>query len=57
VEEIIKLRTALAVTSNSSETLVLTKSTRHRIPENVILDSHRRENLKSYKKLKIVRGI
>jgi hypothetical protein len=32
----------------SSETLVLTRATRRRIPEDTIPHSHRRENLKSY---------
>jgi hypothetical protein len=33
---------------NSSETTVLTRATRRDIPEDDILHSHRRENLKSY---------
>jgi hypothetical protein len=32
----------------SSETLVLTRATRRNNPEDTILHSHRRENLKSY---------
>jgi hypothetical protein len=32
----------------SSETLAHTRSTRRHIPEDAILHSHRRENLKSY---------
>jgi hypothetical protein len=34
---------------SSFETLVLTRATRRNIPEDTILYSHRRENLKSYK--------
>jgi hypothetical protein len=39
----------------SYETSVLTRATRRNIPEDTILHSHRRENLKSYTSLSLVR--
>jgi hypothetical protein len=37
----------------SSETSVLTRATRRNNPEDTILHSHRRENLKSYEELRV----
>jgi hypothetical protein len=40
------VRTDVSEVLSSSETLVLTRLTRRNIPEDVIIRSHRRENLK-----------
>jgi hypothetical protein len=42
---------------SSSETSVLTRATRRSIPEDIILHSHRRENLKSYKNTLVSSGL
>jgi hypothetical protein len=41
---------------SSSETSVLTRATLRNIPEDTILHSHRRENLKSYKIVRFARN-
>jgi hypothetical protein len=43
------VRTDISEELSASKTSVLTRATRRNIPEDTILHSHRRENLKSYK--------
>jgi hypothetical protein len=53
------VRTDVSEELSASETSVLTRATRRNIPENTILHSHRRENLKSYmmKKVDLKRSV
>jgi hypothetical protein len=59
VTRIGELGTKLAVTSNRSmlrSTSVLTRATRHHVPGDGILHSHRSENHKSYTDVSLVRN-
>jgi hypothetical protein len=49
------VRTDVSEELSPSETSVLTRVTRRNIPEDVILHSHRCENLKSYKNYSLMK--